>query len=136
MRAPAGVVDADDRRPDLDGMIHDLADLLCVGLGQRPAKHREVLAEDEHGPAVHGSVTGDHTVTRDALSVHPEVGAPMLDEHVPFLERARIKQQIDPFAGRQLAFAVLCVNPRLASPHLGRRTLLFKLLDDVVHASS
>jgi hypothetical protein len=44
-RAPR-VVDADDRRPHLHRLVHDLADFFRVGLGQRAAEHGEVLAED------------------------------------------------------------------------------------------
>ena len=40
---PAGIVETDDRRTDLHGEVHDLADLLGIRLGQRAAEDREVL---------------------------------------------------------------------------------------------
>src|SRR6185369_3045433 len=48
----ARVVQADDRCADFHRLVHDLADLLGVGLGQRAAEHGEVLAEHEHQAAV------------------------------------------------------------------------------------
>ena len=61
----AGVVQPDDRRTDLHREIHDLADLLGVGLRQRTAEDREVLAEDEDRPAVDLAVAGDHAVAEE-----------------------------------------------------------------------
>ena len=60
---PAGVVDADHGRADLRGQVHDLAHLLCHHLAERAAEDREVLGEDEHGPAVDRAVARDHGVT-------------------------------------------------------------------------
>ena len=59
------VVEPDDRRADLHRQVHDLADLLRVRLGQRSAEHREVLAEDEHEPAVDRAVPGDDAVAEE-----------------------------------------------------------------------
>ena len=69
----AGVVEADDRRADLHRQVHDLADLLGVGLAERAAEDGEVLAEDEDQAAVDGAVPGDDAVAEDALLVEPEV---------------------------------------------------------------
>ena len=41
----AGIVEPDDRRTHLDGMVHHLADLLGMGLGQGAAEDGEILAE-------------------------------------------------------------------------------------------
>ena len=49
-------------RADPHGLVHDLADLLGMGLSQGAADHREILAEDEDLPAVDGAVAGDHPV--------------------------------------------------------------------------
>ena len=103
-------------RPDFHGLVHDLADLLGVGLGQRAAEHREVLAEDEHHAAVDRAVARDDAVAEDLVLLHAEVGAAVLDERVPFLEAALIEQQLDAFARRQLAARVLLVDTFLAAP--------------------
>ena len=48
----ARVVEADDRRAHAGGQVHDLADLLRVGAGERAAEDGEVLGEDEDLAAV------------------------------------------------------------------------------------
>jgi hypothetical protein len=103
----ARVVQADHRGADLHGLVHHLADLLGVGFGQRAAEHGEVLAEHEDQAAVDHAVAGHHAVARDLVVGHAEVHAAVLDEHVPFLERAFVEQQLEPLAGRQLALLVL-----------------------------
>ena len=104
---PAGIVDADHRGADLHGLVHDLADLLGMGLAQRAAEDGEVLAEDEDQPAVDRAMAGHHPVARDLLLGHAEIRAAMLDEHVPFLEGAGIQQQLDALAGGQPALGML-----------------------------
>jgi hypothetical protein len=78
-----------------------------MGLGQRAAEHGEVLAEDEDQAAVDRAVAGDHAVAGDLGVVHAEVGAAVLDEHVPFFEGAVVEQQLDALARGQLALGVL-----------------------------
>ena len=130
----AGIVEADDRCTDLHRLVHDLADLFGMRFGQGAAKYREVLAEHEYQPAVDGAVTDDHAVTDDLLVGHAEVGAAMLDEHVPFFEAALVEQQVDALAGAQLALGMLGVDPLLASAELGGGALVLQLLEDGLHA--
>ena len=129
----ARVVDADHRRADLHGVVHDLADLLGVGLRERAAEDREVLAEDEDQPPVDGAVAGHHAVARHRLAVHAEVGAAVPLEHVPFLEGIGVEQQLDALAGGELALGVLRVDALLAAAQAGGRALRVKLANDVVH---
>ena len=129
----ARVVEADHRRAHLHGLVHDLADLLGMGLGQRAAEDGEVLAEDEHHPTVDGAVAGDHAVAGDLLVCHAEVGAAVLDEHVPLFETALVEQQFDALAGGQLAPGVLGVDPALTTPKGGSVTFLFQLFDNLLH---
>ena len=63
----AGVVEADHRRADLHGDVHDLADLGGMHARQRAAEHGEVLAEDIDQPAVDRAVAGHHAVAGDLL---------------------------------------------------------------------
>ena len=109
-------------------MVHDLADLLRVRFGQRAAKDSEVLAVDEHQPAVDRAVAGHHAVARNLLVRHAEVVAAMLDEHVPFFEALRIKQEIEAFARRQLALGVLGVDALLSAAEPRGRALLLELV--------
>ena len=107
----ARVVEPDDRRPDLHREIHDLADLLGVRLRQRAAEHREVLAEDEHQPAVDGAVAGDDAVAEDALLVRAEPRRPVGDEGVQLDERVRVEQQLESLTRRELARARAGARP-------------------------
>src|SRR3546814_8027046 len=79
-------------------LIHDLADLLGVGLRQAAAEDGEVLAEDEDEAAADRAVAGDDAVTRHLLVGHAEVRRAVFDEHVPFLEAAGIEQNVDALA--------------------------------------
>ena len=111
----ARIVQSDDRRADLHGEIHDLADLLGVRLAERAAEDREVLAEDEDEPAIDRSVAGDDTVTEDDLRVEAEVRRAVSDERVELDERIGIEQQIESLACRQLAAAMLLGDPVFAA---------------------
>ena len=132
----ARVVQADDRRAHFHRVIHDLADLLGVRLGERAAEHREVLTEHEHEPAVDGAVAGDHAVTGHAPLGHAEVDAAVLDEHVPFLERAGIEQHLDPLARSQPPLRVLRLDARRPPALPGRVALRLEGEDDLLHAGA
>src|SRR5205823_6231796 len=71
----ARVVQADDRRSELQREIHDLHDLRGVRLRQRCAEHGEVLREREHLAAVDEAVAGDDAVAWNELLRHAEVAA-------------------------------------------------------------
>ena len=128
-----GIVEADDRRADLHRLVHDLADLFGMGFAERAAEHREVLAEHEHQSAVDRAVAGHHAVTGGLLLRHAEVDAAVLDEHVPFLERAFVAQDVDPFARGQLALAVLGLDPPIAAALAGSAAHLLQPFQDFAH---
>ncbi len=109
------IVEPDHRRADLHRLVHHLADLLGVRFRERTAEDGEVLAEDEHQPAIDHAVAGDDAVAGHLVVLHAEVGAAMLDEHVPFLEGAFVEQQFEALARGQLALA--CAVRRCASGH-------------------
>ena len=83
------VVEADERRADLRGEVHDLADLLGERAREAAAEDGEVLREQEDLPAVDLAVAGDDAVARDLLLVRAEVRAAVHDELVHLDERAR-----------------------------------------------
>ncbi len=132
----AGIIEADHRRADLEGLVHDLTDLLGVRLRQAAAEHGEVLTEGEDQPAVDGAVAGDHTVARDLLLLHAEVGAAMLDEHVPFFEGAGIEQEVETFARGELALGVLRLHPLAAAASAGGGALLLEAAENILHQRS
>ena len=129
----AGIVEPHHRGAHPHGVVHDLADLLRVRLAQRAAEDGEVLAEDEDQAPVDGAPPGDDAIARHALLGHAEVRAAVLDEHVVFLERAVVEQQLQTFAGGKLALGVLSLDPRLAAAQPGAGAALFKRAQDVVH---
>ena len=88
----------------------------------RSAEDREVLREHEHLPAVDQAVAGDDAVARDELLLHPEVAAAVRHQLVELLERARIEQQLDPLARRELAGLVLALLAILAAASSARRS--------------
>src|SRR5690606_19409985 len=118
---------------DLHRLIHHLADLLGMRLGERSAEDGEVLAEDEDEPAVDRAVAGHHAVARYAALGHAELGRAMLDEHVPFLEGTGIEQNLEALACGELAFRVLGVDPAPAAAEARRRPLFLEPLQYFLH---
>ena len=129
----AGVIEADDRRPRLHRHVLDLDDLLRVGLRQRAAEHGKVLGEDEGLAAVDGAPAGDDAVAGHLVLLHAELGGAMLDEHVEFLERSLVEQQLDALARGQLAAGVLRLDALLAAAELGARAPFLEGVQDVLH---
>ena len=105
-------------------------------LRQRAAEHGEILAEDEHQPAVDGAIAGDDAVAGHLLLLHAEIVAAMLDEHVPFLEGIGVEQDFEPLARGQLALGVLRLDPALAAAGARRRAHFFQAFEDVAHRAS
>ena len=115
----AGIVEPDHRRSGLEREVHDLANLLRVGLRERPSEHREVLREDVHQPPMDAPVPGDETVAGNDLLVHAEIAAAVRHQLVQFFESVLIQQQFDALARAQFAFLVLPRAPLRPAPLLG-----------------
>ena len=115
----AGVVEPDDRRPELHRQIHDLADLGGVGLRQRSAEDGEVLGEGVDDAAVDAAGAGDDAVARHDLVGHAEVEAAMRDELVDLLEGAGVEELGDALAGGELAGGVLPLDAGRAAAGFG-----------------
>jgi hypothetical protein len=110
MRAPPESLRPDDGSAHLHGQVHDLADLLGVGLGEAAAEDREVLGEDEGQAPVDPPVAGDDAVAGDLLVRHPEVEAAVLDELVQLLEGPLVEEQLHALARGELALRVLALE--------------------------
>ncbi len=115
----AGIVQADHRRAGLQSQVHDLADFLRVGLGERAAENREILREYVDQPPVDAAIPGDEAVARHILFVHAEVAAAVRDQLVEFFKRILVEQEFDALAGRQLALFVLALAALGSSALLG-----------------
>ena len=95
----AGVLQADDRRAVLHGEVHDLADLLSVGLTQRTAENGEVFGHDVDAAAVDGAVARDHAVAEYFRAIHAEILAVVGHEGADLLEAALVQEKGHPFPG-------------------------------------
>ena len=129
----AGVVEPDDRRPRLHRHVLDLDDLLRVGFGQRAAEHGEILGEHKGLAAVDGAPAGDDAVAGHFGLLHAEFGRAVLDEHVEFLERALVEQQLDALARGQFAAGVLRLDALFAAAEFRAGAALLKGVQDVLH---
>ena len=101
------------------GQVHDLADLGCVGLGQRSAEDRKILGKDVDQPPLDPALTGHDPVAGILLLGQAKIGGPVRHEPVELDEAAIIEQQIEPLAGRELPLLVLLRHPRRAPALLG-----------------
>ena len=115
------MLQADDRRADLHRHVDHLTNLVRVTFGQRAAEDAEILAEHKHETTVDGSRTFYDAIARKLLVGHAEVGAIMLDEHVEFLERVLVEQNVQPLACRQSPFGVSRIDALLPAADPSRR---------------
>ena len=61
--------------------------------------------------------------------------AAMFDEHIEFLKRLLIEQNVEALARGQLALGVLRGDPAVAAPRLGLIPALFEFFEDLLHGS-
>ena len=90
-----------------------------MSFGKGTSADRKVLGEYIYEPAVDGTHSGNHTVTVELRLFHSEVAAPVLHEHIIFLEAAFVKQQCQSFTGAEFAFVMLGVKSFLPATHSG-----------------
>ena len=129
----ARIIQPNDGRADLHGLVHHFANFLGVRFAQGTTKYSEVLAKNKDQTAIDHAVAGDHAIARDLVFFHAEVHAAVLHKHVPLFKRAFVKQQLQTLAGREFAFFVLRVDAFLATAQTRELALGFKLFKDVLH---
>ena len=129
----AGIVEADDGGAGFEREVHDLDDLLGVGFRERAAEDGEVLREDVGRAAVDEAVAGDEAVAVDDLLVHAEIAAAVADEFVDFFEGAFVEQEVDAFAGGELAFFVLALAAFCAASCFGGGVAAAEFFEAVGH---
>src|SRR5262249_47708407 len=132
----ARIIEPNDRRTDIDRLIHDLADLLGVRLAQRPAKHGKVLAEHKNQPSIDRTVPGDDAIAGDLVLVDAEIAAAVLDEHVPFLKGTEVEQQLESLASGQLTAAMLGLDAASTPTCPGRLPLFLQAVENFLHVAS
>ena len=126
MRAPPEIVQPNDRRTDPHGKIHDLADLLGMGLRERSTENGEVLAEHENESAVDHAMAGHDAVAQVTLAVETKIGGSMSHERVELHERLWVEQQLEALTRGELAAFVLLIDALFPSP---KKTLGTHLLE-------
>src|SRR5439155_3877938 len=97
------------------------------------AEHGEILGEHKRLAAIDGAPAGDDAVARHLVLLHAELGGAVLDEHVEFLERSLVEQQLDALARGQLAAGVLRLDALLPAAELCAGTTIFKGVQDILH---
>ncbi len=126
---PARIVQSDDRRPHLHRQIHDLHDFRGVGLGERPAEHREVLGKGVDRAAVDAASPGNDAVAGHQLFRHAEVLTTVGDQLVDFFEGVGVEEKIDPLARGELAGRVLTLQSIVAASELGATFEVFEMFE-------
>src|SRR5579872_200716 len=122
----AGIVEADHWRSHFGGEVHDFDNLGGIGLGQRTAKHGEILGKDEYQTPFDAAVSGDEAIAVDLLLCHSEVVAAVRYQFVGFFKRALVEQKLNALASRHFAFFMLAFAPLLASAVFGKTIALFQ----------
>ena len=102
----AGIVDEDEGRACLQGLLHDFGHFDGMDFAGRTAGDGEVLAGQMHQPAVDRCGAGHHAIRRKAFAGHAEQHGAMFGEQAGFFETVRIHHRFDSLSGRQLA--LLC----------------------------
>src|SRR5580704_8772615 len=117
------VVERDQRRAGREREIHDLVDLLGMGLTQGAAEDTEILSVDEYPVTVHGAGPG-HDAVRSRRPVAPP-------EEIKLDERTLVEQPPQPFPGRQLPLGMLPSGRELIAPQ-HRLALLLDAVQKIV----
>ena len=86
-------------------------------------------------PPVDAAVAGDHAVGRRVAALHRALGEMRLRVDAQLGERARVDEQRDPLARRQLAGRVLARDPLLAAAQPRQRATLVQVLGERAQAA-
>ena len=97
-----------------------------------PPKDCEILREDVDEAATDAAVASDESVAGRALGFHAEIVGVVADEFVEFFEGAFIEQQVDAFAGAELALLVFALAAFGAAAGFGFGVEFAKLLEPIV----
>ncbi len=118
LNARAGTVEQPDKR---DALAHGVGahprDLVFADRAHRPGHHREVVCRDCDRAAVDLADTGDRAVGGEVTIAEARVH--VVGEQAVLDPRARVEQQLEPFAHRELAERMLPFDELFAA-HLER----------------
>src|SRR5438045_4198248 len=102
-------------------------------LRQRAAEHGKILGEHKSLAAVDGAPAGDNAVTGNLVFLPAEFGRAVLDEHVEFLERALVEQELDALPCGQFPAGMLRLDAFFTAPELGAIAPPFEGVQNVLH---
>ena len=111
------VVEPDDRQAHRRGQVHDLVDLLAVGLAQRAAEDGEVLGVDADLATVDLAEARDHAVGVGPRVLEAHARRVVAVQHVELLEGVLVEQVLDALTRGHLALGVVASRP---PPHRRR----------------
>ena len=111
------VVEANDGQAHGRGEVHDLLDLLAVGLTQRAAEDREVLGVHADLAAVDLAVPGDHAVGVRTRVLKPHARRDVAVQHVEFLEGVLVEQVLETLSRGHATLGVMALDGFLATRH-------------------
>ena len=92
------------------------------------------FGENIDQPTIDHPLAGDHTIARDFLFFHSEIGALMLNEHVIFFKRALIEQDLDTLARGEFALFMLALDTVCTSAKPRLFSFCLQCFDYVLHA--
>ena len=93
-----GILEGDDRRAELGGLLHQRDDLFGVHLAERSADNREILAERRDDASADVTRARHDPVGRQVLVLHAEEAGGMVDVGPELLEGVVLKQRVEPVA--------------------------------------
>src|SRR5260370_30352644 len=88
----SGIVEPYDGGSGTHGQVHDLADFLRVGFGERTAENRKVLRENVDQAAIDTAEAGDKAIAGGTLLLHPKINAAVTDKFVELFKTAFVQQ--------------------------------------------
>ncbi len=131
--AGAGAVaQAHDGRAGGLGEVHQLVDLLGVGLAEGAAEDAEVVGVGEDRTALHLAPAGDDAVGVRLLVLEAEAGGAVPTEGLGLGERALVEEEFQALAGGELALGLL----GLGGPGARTREDLLAQVRQLGHASA
>ena len=85
------VVERDDGSTVFQCQLLNFYDLCSIAFAQRTSVCREIIGIDEYQTSVNFSVSCNHAVSGNLFFLHSEVGAPVRNEFIEFVERPFIE---------------------------------------------
>ena len=113
----SGIINPDERYPHPQRIIHYFCNLACVHRTQWATGNGEILGIHSYRFSIDGSSSNNYTITGQALVLHTKLPGIVLYEKVIFIERAAIKELVDPLSGGKFSHCNLLCNSFVSTTH-------------------